>query len=275
MSRRRTEAQEKIDGVDISLAKLPGRTVWDKKTRTRLWLTTLPTILRDLAPNSGFDPQVVWRNAQEKEEEEIRQESAANTVEVGDSSSKKKGGGGGKKAGSGASSKKKIIDDADKERSSKARDRDEQRIRNKKSCGGRLAADNLVGIRNSIETPAAKLELLLEILGLAVGCKDKALAFDVFWAIEKNSLYQEGKASLAERKLLEKALKKEKEDIEKAEKKAKKDKKEGKEKDKKDKKKDKDDKVVVPAIKPTVIVPPKTPVGELLTNFKNVLKTVS
>ena len=274
MSRRRTAAQEKVEGVDASLSKLPGRMFWDRKKRMRVWQSILPTILRDLAPNSGFDPQVVWKAAQEKEEEELRQEVATASIEVADGS-KKKGGSGGKKAGSGASTRQKIKDDADKERKNKARDRDDQRIRNKKACGGRLAADNLVSIRNNIETPAAKLELLLEILGLAVHCKDKALVFDVFWAIEKNPLYKEGKDELAERKLLEKALKKEKEEIEKAEKKAakeaKKEKKEGKDKDKKDKKKDKkDDK---PA-KPKTVVPAKSVVGELLSNFKTILKTV-
>lgn len=274
MSRRRTQAQEKSEGVDLSLAMLPGRFFWDRKKRMRVWQTILPTILRDLAPNSGFNPQDVWKAAQEKEEEEMRQEMASASLEVAESSKKK--GGGGKKAGSGASTKKKIIDDADKERKNRALDRDAQRIRNKKACGGSRAANNLVDIRNSIETPSAKLELLLEILSLAVGCKDKALAFDVLWAIEKNALYQEGKASLAERKLLDKAAKKEKEDIEKAEKKAakeaKKAAKEGKDKDKKDKKKkdDKNDKKLVP----TIVVPPKTVAGELLSTFKQALKTV-
>lgn len=277
MSRRRTAATEKSEGVDISLAKLPGRFFWDRKKRMRVWQSILPIILRDLAPNSGFDPQVVWKAAQEKEEEKMREEMAAATLEVVEPS-KKKGGGGGKKAGSGASTKKKIIDDADKERKNKALDRDAQRIRNKKACGGSRAADNLVDIRNAIETPSAKLELLLEILSLAVGCKDKALAFDVFWAIEKNAMYQEGKASLAERKLLEKAAKKEKEEIEKAEKKAakeaKKAAKEGKDKDKKDKKKKDDDKKKDKSLVPTIVVPPKTVAGELLSTFKQALKTV-
>jgi hypothetical protein len=275
MSRRRTAAQEKSEGVDISLSKLPGRFFWDRKKRMRVWQSILPIILRDLAPNSGFDPQVVWKAAQEKEEEAMRLEMAVATLEVADSS-KKKSGGGGKKAGSGAATRQRIVDNADKERNLRALDRDAQRIHNKKACGGSRAADNLVEIRNAIETPSAKLELLLEILGLAVGCKDKALAFDVFWAIEKNALYQEGKASLAERKVLEKAAKKEKEEIEKAEKKAakeaKKEKKEGKEdkKDKKDKKKKDDGKKLVPKI----VVPPKTVPGELLSTYKQALKTV-
>lgn len=277
MSRRRTAATEKSEGVDISLAKLPGRFFWDRKKRMRVWQSILPIILRDLAPNSGFDPQVVWKAAQEKEEEEMRQELAAATLEVADSGKQKKGGGGGKKAGSGASTKKKIIDDADKERKNRALDRDAQRIRNKKACGGSRAADNLVEIRNAIETPSAKLELLLEILSLAVGCKDKALAFDVLWAIEKNGMYQEGKASNAERKVLDKAAKQEKEEIEKAEKKAakeaKKAAKEGKDKDKKDKKK-KDDGKKDKKLVPSIVVPPKTVGGELLTTFKGALKTV-
>lgn len=276
MSRRRTAAQEKSEGVDISLSKLPGRFFWDRKKRMRVWQSILPIILRDLAPNSGFDPQVVWKAAQEKEEEDMRQELATASLEIAESSKKKKGGG--KKSGSGAATKQRIVDNADKERKLRALDRDAQRIHNKKACGGSRAADNLVEIRNAIETPSAKLELLLEILSLAVGCKDKALAFDVFWAIEKNELYIEGKESLAERKILEKALKKEKEEIEKAEKKAakeaKKEKKEGKDKDKKDKKK-KDDGKDKKKLVPTTIVPAKTVAGELLSTFKQALKTVS
>ena len=269
MSRRRTEAQEKPDGVDSTLAKLPGRVYWDRKKRKKVWQSTLPIILRDLAPSSGFDPQRVWKKAQEEEEEDLRQELSHATIEA--EASKKKGGG--KKAGSGAAMKEKIIETAEKERKKDAQKRDNERIANKKSCGGRQAANNLVEIRGAIETPEAKLELLLEILSLAVNCKDKALTFDVLWAIEKNTLYQEGKASNAERKALEKALKKEKEEIEKLEKKAakeaKKDKKEGKDKKDKKKKGEKDEKMT-----PKTVVPPKTKAGELLSSFKSPLKTV-
>jgi hypothetical protein len=44
--------------VDLSLAQLPGKFVWNRRARKRDWITTLPVILRDLAPSSGFDPQV-------------------------------------------------------------------------------------------------------------------------------------------------------------------------------------------------------------------------
>jgi len=56
----------------MSLAKLPGKTVWNRRLRTREWVTTIPVILRDLAPSSGFDPQEVWKREQELEEEEER-----------------------------------------------------------------------------------------------------------------------------------------------------------------------------------------------------------
>ena len=61
--------------MDLSLAKLPGRFVWNRGKRE--WRTTIPVILRNLAPRSGFDPQEVWKREQKLEEEERQAQNNA------------------------------------------------------------------------------------------------------------------------------------------------------------------------------------------------------
>ncbi|CAE7656643.1 unnamed protein product, partial [Symbiodinium microadriaticum] len=139
------------------------------RQRKREWITTLPVILRDLAPSSGFDPQAVWRREQELDEEEQRK-----AAEEAASSSKKD-----KDSGKKAKKEKKvtvskgaaIIEEAEKKREKKEVEVDMQRITSKK-----------------------RLDLLMEILSAAVARKERSLAFDVFWAIESNKLYQEDKS---------------------------------------------------------------------------------
>ena len=119
--------------MDLSLAQLPGKFVWNRRQRKREWITTLPVILRDLAPSSGFDPQAVWRREQELDEEEQRK-----AAEEAASSSKKD-----KDSGKKAKKEKKvtvskgaaIIEEAEKKREKKEVEVDMQRITSKKREG--------------------------------------------------------------------------------------------------------------------------------------------
>lgn len=182
----------------MSLAKLPGKTVWNRRLRTREWVTTIPVILRDLAPSSGFDPQEVWKREQELEEEEERMtRSNADDNEKSSKKSKKNK----------VSKKDVIIANQKKTKDAEVLQYDMERISTMKKSGGAAA---LVDIRKKIKSPIAKLELLLEILSAAVKKKEKTLSFDVFWAIEANALYRDAKQEIAARKLSKKEKEKEK-----------------------------------------------------------------
>jgi DNA-binding PucR family transcriptional regulator len=76
------------------LAKLPGKNVWNRRLRKREWITTIPIILRNLAPSSGFDPQEVWEKeqkleAQERDQQEEEEENANSSGKKGKKEKKK------------------------------------------------------------------------------------------------------------------------------------------------------------------------------------------
>jgi hypothetical protein len=87
--------------VDLSLARLPGKFFWNRARRKREWMTTIPIILRDLAPTSGFDPQRVWEESK-RDDEEVEETKASE--ESKDSGQKKQ-----KKAAKSVSKKDTII----------------------------------------------------------------------------------------------------------------------------------------------------------------------
>jgi hypothetical protein len=187
--------------VDISLAKLPGKFVWNRRLRKRDWITTIPIILRNLAPTSGFDPQEVWEKEQELEANEKKELEEKEEKEEGGNAKKPK-----KDKKKVVSKKDAIIAERKLTKDVEVLDRDMQRITNMKRSGTTKSSlispsllpfltppplvSALIGIRNQIKSPIAKLELLLEVLASAVTKKEKTLAFDVFWALEANALYQ-------------------------------------------------------------------------------------
>lgn len=117
--------------MDLSLAQLPGKFVWNRRQRKREWITTLPVILRDLAPSSGFDPQEVWRREQELDEEEQRR-----AIEAAEATRKKDQGKKAKKEKKVAISKgAAIIEEAERQREKKEVEVDMQRITSKKREG--------------------------------------------------------------------------------------------------------------------------------------------
>ena len=114
---------------------MPGKFVWNRRQRTREWITTLPVILRDLAPSSGFDPQTVWRKEQELEEEERRradEEAAAEPKKGKDSGKKPK-----KDKKTVVSKAAAIIEEAEKKREKAEVEVDMQRIVSKKREGAK------------------------------------------------------------------------------------------------------------------------------------------
>jgi hypothetical protein len=116
--------------VDISLAKLPGKFVWNRRLRKRDWITTIPIILRNLAPTSGFDPQEVWEKEQEIEANEKKESEEKEEKEEGNGSKKPK-----KDKKKVVSKKDAIIAERKVTKDVEVLDRDMQRITNMKRSG--------------------------------------------------------------------------------------------------------------------------------------------
>jgi len=161
--------------------------------------TTLPKIMRDLVPISGFNPVEVWEQEKEREQAQNRQDEV-------DAKSKEREGGKSRKpkkadllVAQNISSKADVRNFAFSQCISNFylySDRktsfikDVERIRNKKNEGG------LISIRRDMKTAKGRLVLLVEILNAAAIANDRKLAYDVLWAIEAMDLYKKVNAFL-------------------------------------------------------------------------------
>lgn len=149
----------------------------------------IPTILSNLAPATVFDPTEAW--AKEKEREAAAAAAAASAAASSASSSKS-----GKSSSSSGTKKKEDIirEKADQNRLKERYITDHERIVNKKREGGIPA---LLTINQRISTDRGRLELMLEVLALAVQSGDMTTAVDVFWAIRDNKAYIEAMNEIA------------------------------------------------------------------------------
>lgn len=101
------EAKEVTDR-DLTWVLPPGRSVRVRRGRrsAKEWKSDIPVILRNLAPQTGFNPGLLW----EKEKEREQAESKSSRQEAESKSEKKKGkGGGGSKKPKSGKSKEDII----------------------------------------------------------------------------------------------------------------------------------------------------------------------
>ena len=170
------------ESKDLSLSELPGRKIYDKKTRTSSWVTTLPLILRDLAPTSGFNPQTAWKERQERDAgrrgEVGEEEEQIEIIEV-----QPQANGGKKKKKKQGLSRAEIIQKNIEDKKKEAKKFETQRI-------AAVSKENLDDktkqhIASKIKSISGKQETLLHALSNAIRCRDKADAFDILWALEE------------------------------------------------------------------------------------------
>jgi hypothetical protein len=193
--------------------------------------SSIPIILRDMAPPEGsiFDPAKKWS------EEKERREKAAQTGAETAAKEKKKGGGGSKKNAKKQSAADAIKESNAAEKVKKDLDRDLMKLSNLKTLKTLQDA--------TCDTPLGKIHRMLKMLHLAVSAlkegsvgASEAEVLDILWALEEMPLFKTCEGDIA----AEKASKKE------AKNEDKKSKKDSKKKDKKGKDKaDKKEKVVL------------------------------
>eukprot|EP00614_Pseudopedinella_elastica_P012400 CAMPEP_0172601628 /NCGR_PEP_ID=MMETSP1068-20121228/21805_1 /TAXON_ID=35684 /ORGANISM="Pseudopedinella elastica, Strain CCMP716" /LENGTH=490 /DNA_ID=CAMNT_0013402697 /DNA_START=54 /DNA_END=1523 /DNA_ORIENTATION=+ len=243
---------------DLYWTHSPTDMIWviiSRRERKKKAKSRMPVILRNLAPDSTFDPREAWA----KEKLRLAEEAAsADTTEkaaaaaAAEVTAKDKGKG----------KKEK------KEKEKKLSKKDEMILKNEeKQRGKEVASDwekldsasktakkgNLAEIRKvETQTPAGALRKLLMILEGSIKLDDLPAAFDVLWAIEANAMFQGAEAEIAA------AKGKDDDDKDKGGKDKKKDK---KDKEKKDDKKDDKKKKVALSFE-----------AELVKDFKKELK---
>ena len=217
-------AQEKIAASDI--IDIYWQYPKAKKLRDGTAQSMMPVILRNLAPESGFDPVDVWVGEKRREaaaEEEERAEAKARE----DAASGKK-----KKKTSKGQAKSTKRDDIRKQQEAKKEQEEIERDMTKLDNSDRRSRMDV-----KMDTKHGHFRQMLEVLKDIVDDQEfetaspekKAAAFDVLWAIEGHALYQ---AACAEEQAAEgdeaadgKEKKKKKKKTEEKDKKSKKDKK--------------------------------------------------
>jgi len=214
---------------------------FDKQNRKAIIVTkqksSIPLILRDMAPPEGsiFDPAKKWAEERERRRaaEQAIQATAAANAESNNTSKKKKSSNN-KKGGKNTADSIKELNQAEKVK--KDHERDLQKLSNLRTL--KTIQDS------SCETTAGKIHRMLKMLHIAV-CdlkqgavnSSEAEILDILWALEEMPAFQSADKEID----LEKEAKKQKKKGEVKDKKSsKKDKKDSK-KDKKDSKKDKKD----------------------------------
>jgi hypothetical protein len=219
LSNIHSPSAEKARGVhkeskNLSLCDLPGKFFYNKKERKSVWMTTLPMILRDLAPSSGFNPQNIWTESKEKlmmvgdkeninvlnikelninrdetdsEKINLNPSHQAHSDNVGRMIHDKKH----SRSGCCKHKKKKGLT-ADEIRAGnkiaikeKALDVDKQRLAFVAGHKGKLNEKQKKSITDELKTSTAKQRSLLNSLDEAVKRRDKYDAYDVLWALEE------------------------------------------------------------------------------------------
>jgi len=188
--------QDNKDNYDLRLANVPK--IWKKVRKGRRmkmeFVPRVPTILRDLAPSTGFNPQVVWEN--EKRMDAINlQSSAVQSDNLDVILCRSLGGGTTHKDLEKESRTVQIQEKQNIIRADKAFQDDMKRISNTES---HKADGDYFHIQNQIETECGSLVLLIKILKSSLERRQLIEVMDVLWAIQEHAHYQRGKRELGE-----------------------------------------------------------------------------
>jgi len=172
-----------------------------KKAKSRM-----PVILRNLAPDSTFDPRDAWakekaRQVEEKEEQqatataEAAAAAAAAKEEKGGKKNKggKKGGGGGGQTGK-LTKEDMIAVNIEKQRAKEVAS-DWEKLDNAAKSAKKGAVADVLSVKTV--TKAGALRKLLMILEGSLKGEDTPAAFDVLWAIEANATFLAAEAEIS------------------------------------------------------------------------------
>eukprot|EP00596_Hydrurales_sp_CCMP1899_P009618 CAMPEP_0119034286 /NCGR_PEP_ID=MMETSP1177-20130426/1284_1 /TAXON_ID=2985 /ORGANISM="Ochromonas sp, Strain CCMP1899" /LENGTH=1580 /DNA_ID=CAMNT_0006991613 /DNA_START=41 /DNA_END=4783 /DNA_ORIENTATION=- len=162
---------EKFWGLqrDLAWAELPGRPVFNKKTKTTEFLAFIPQILLHLAPASAFNPNQIWIEEQAKEAALLLEEQQSKIADANKGAKR---------------SKVTEVKKADKMKEANTKKMGDEsfvaditRIRNSKN--------SLYSLLGSIRKSKTRLVLMVEIMKKAFDNNEKELVYEALWAIEE------------------------------------------------------------------------------------------
>ena len=157
-----------------------------KNRREKYWgtQTRMPIILRNLAPETTFDPRVTWDREKEAEEAEAAEEAALAAEAAGADAKKPAKGAKAKKPSKAdemrAANEKKQVEDSIR--------RDWEKLDN--AAKGAKKGDTRAVLTVKPATPEGKLRQMLLILKEGLDGNDHPMLFDVLWAIEAHKVYK-------------------------------------------------------------------------------------
>ena len=156
-----------------------------KNRREKYWgtQTRMPIILRNLAPETTFDPRVTWDREKEAEAAEAAEEAALAEAAGGDAKKPAKGGKAKKPSKADemrAANEKKQVEDSIR--------RDWEKLDN--AAKGAKKGDTRAVLTVKPATPEGKLRQMLLILKEGLDGNDHPMLFDVLWAIEAHKVYK-------------------------------------------------------------------------------------
>mmetsp|Transcript_4019 Transcript_4019/g.5978 ORF Transcript_4019/g.5978 Transcript_4019/m.5978 type:complete len:1164 (-) Transcript_4019:285-3776(-) len=182
-----TDAEE--NAIKMRSLKISVEDSRDMKWQTvpiqrRTGKSQMPLILRNLAPSSGFNPERVWEEEKRRMEEAEVDSRAADRAAAAAAASKKK-------PKEKKLSKKEQIQEQVKQRMHDDQlQNDLERLKNATSKGNSVARSAaLMSLQHSMTTDLGRLNMLLEVLALAVDSKDVTTVFDALWTVEGYQLY--------------------------------------------------------------------------------------
>lgn len=239
-------------GTNVLYPNVTLNQVFDRSTKKKIITvrqkSSIPLILRDMAPPSGsvFDPAVKWEEEKERRRIEAEEQVTKDAAEEALANSKpKKSGKGGKKGNEKKSTKDTIKASNAADKMKKDHVRDLEKLSNLRTLKALQ--------ETSCDTTSGKIHRMIKMLHLAV-CdlrqgvlgSTEAECLDILWALEEMSSFKSSDNEIE----VEKAAKKEgkKEEKKSDKKSSKKDKKDSKDKKSSKSSKDKDEKVETPKI---------------------------
>jgi hypothetical protein len=168
-----------------------------KKAKSRM-----PVILRNLAPDSTFDPREAWAKEKARQHEEKAEAKATAEAEAAAAAAakkkekdKKKDKGKKEKGNGGKLTKEDMIaGNIEKQRAQEVA-RDWEKLDNAAKSAKKGAVADVLSVKTA--TKAGALRKLLMILQGSLTSEDTPAAFDVLWAIEVNQTFLAAEAEIA------------------------------------------------------------------------------
>ena len=173
--------------IDVYWQSYPQETVWTRINRRETKKETksrMPVVLRNLAPDTAFDPRVMW----EKEKERVAEQAAEAKADA--IAAKKSGGKKAPKAKK-PTKKEEMIAKNKLEQEEKDVRADLEKLENASKNNKRREKLGGVLMATKLATPLGKLRQLLMVLEAELANDDQPAVLDVLWAVEANALYHQ------------------------------------------------------------------------------------